>query len=353
MCEQNALEAPKSRLVEVFDHLDDGRRIEPGEPLVTVGERRLEELDPLALSWCEPLEPQPALRNLEGGVGDVDADDLQERRLLQQRAQQLAIAAAEVEHPCRAARAQRGNDGAVPLLVQAHRLLDRLLFGRALLDVVVNRHVFVDEQLLERRARERPLVFQITIHDQLAIGMVRQPTLAAREQLRDLVVADPIVLLRVEHRDQHIQVRQQLTQPHLTAQMDGVVATRPPLRKLLVERMLHCIQRVAERLEQPPRDLLTACDRQHRKPRLERQRLLGQFRPRIALSGHGCTEHARERNAHERRGNVRTVVDVLVEPSEPNATPDQPHRIDIEQQRGRAALLRHLGIEDVRRTERQ
>ena len=127
------------RRVEVLDHFDDGRRVEPGQPLVTVGERGLEELDPLALSWCEPLEPQPALRDLEDGVGDVHADDLQERRLLQQLAQQLAAAAAEVEHPRRPARAQRGDNRPVPLLVQAHRLLNRLLFGRALLDVVVNR----------------------------------------------------------------------------------------------------------------------------------------------------------------------------------------------------------------------
>ena len=79
-------------------------------------------------------------------------------RLLEQRAQQLALAAAEVEHARRAGRAQRRDHGAEPLLVQAQRLLDRLLLGRALLGLVVGRRLLVGEQPVERRARERPLV---------------------------------------------------------------------------------------------------------------------------------------------------------------------------------------------------
>src|SRR6266568_832632 len=100
----------------MLDHLDDRRRVEAGQSLVAIGEGRLEQFDTVALAWRQAVEPQPALRDFECGVGDVDADDLLERRLLQQRPQQLAAAAAEVEHPRRAARAQRGDDRAMPLL---------------------------------------------------------------------------------------------------------------------------------------------------------------------------------------------------------------------------------------------
>src|SRR6266496_5982788 len=72
--------------------------------------------------------------------------------------------------------------------------------------------------------------------------------------------------------------------------MQRVVPARPPLRELRIERMLHRVQRVAERLEQPTRDLLAARDRQDREPRLQRQHLLRQFRTRVAPAGHRGAE---------------------------------------------------------------
>ena len=42
---------------------------------------------------------------------------------------------------------------------------------------------------------------QVAAGDQLALGVRRQPALAVAQQLLDLVVADPVVLVVVEHRD--------------------------------------------------------------------------------------------------------------------------------------------------------
>ena len=142
---------------------------------------------------------------------DVDADDLGERRILQQRSDQLAAAAAEIEHPLRAARPEHGHDRAEPLLVQAQRFLDSLLLGLARLRrVAVRVGVLVLEQPRERLARQRALVLEVAVDDQLALGMPGEPALAAAQQLLHLVVADPVVLLRVEHRHEHVEVREQL-----------------------------------------------------------------------------------------------------------------------------------------------
>ena len=39
------------------------------------------------------------------------------------------------------------------------------------------------------------------------------PRYSVPKELVDLVIADPVVLVVVEHRDQHVQVREQVAQP--------------------------------------------------------------------------------------------------------------------------------------------
>jgi hypothetical protein len=275
------------------------------------------------------------------------------RLVLEQRSQQLARAAAEIEHAPRAARPQRRDDGAHPLLVQAQRLLDGFLLGRARLLVLVLGRILFREQLLDRGALQGALVLEVARHDQLAVRVAGEPALPAGKQLLDLVVADPVVLLRVEHRHEHVEVRQQVAQPALAGEPERVVAARAPLRETLVERVVDRLDDVAERLEQLARDLLAAHDRRDREARLERQRLVGEAGARVAAPAHRRRERAREGDAQERRGDVRPVVHVLVDPPEADAAADQPDRVDVEQQRRRATLLRRLRVEDVRGAERQ
>ena len=74
--EQRPREAGEPDGVEVLDHLHHRGGVEPGEAAVAVGERRLHEVDPLALGGRHPVEAQPAGGGLERAVGDVGADDL-------------------------------------------------------------------------------------------------------------------------------------------------------------------------------------------------------------------------------------------------------------------------------------
>jgi hypothetical protein len=196
----------------VLDHLDDGRRAESCESTVPVRQRGLEEPHALALPRRQAVEPKACLGDLQSPVGDVDTDDLLEGGILEQRRDQLAAPAADVEDAPRAGCPEHRYDGAESLLVQAHWLLDRFLLGLALLPVPVGVDVLVCEKAGERLARGRALVLQVAVHDQLALGRAGKPALAATHELLDLLVPDPVVLLRVEDGDEHVEVREQLAQ---------------------------------------------------------------------------------------------------------------------------------------------
>ena len=70
---------------------------------------------------------QPVAGHFERADRHIHADDLLELLVLEQFPQQLALAAAEVEHPLGPAGPQRRHDRPEPLLVQAQGLLQVLL----------------------------------------------------------------------------------------------------------------------------------------------------------------------------------------------------------------------------------
>ena len=99
--------------------------------------------------------------------------------------------------------------------------------------------------------------------------MLLQPAFAMPKQLLDLVLADPIVLLVVEHRDQHIEMRQQAPQRGHAAQR------QVPIRSLADGRYG---QRIAEWLEQQSGEIGAATAPQRGQARLKRDRQLCQVR---------------------------------------------------------------------------
>lgn len=54
------------------------------------------------------------------------------------------------------------------------------------------------------------MMFQITIGDEFALWMLAQPSLAVAQQLFHFGIADPIVLVVIKHRNQHVEMRQQI-----------------------------------------------------------------------------------------------------------------------------------------------
>ena len=82
------------------------------------------------------------------------------------------------------------------------------------------------------------------------LRMCCEPVAGATEELVDLVVADPIVLLAVESRNQYGEMSNDVREPRRRGQTDGVVARVAPRRERGVERFPGRLHDVAERLEE-------------------------------------------------------------------------------------------------------
>ncbi len=353
--EHGSLERREPRRFQVLDHLDDRSGLVAGEPPVSIHEGTLEELDALPLLLGHLLEPEPIAGDLQGSMRHVDADDLVEGLLLEERSNELALAAAEVQDPLGAALFESGDHRSDALLVQADPLLDlRLFLGVRGLEFVGCRQL-VSHQPFERIASQAALVLQVAPRDGLALGMRRQPSLAPANQLVDFVVANPVVLVVVQNGNKHVEMREQIAEPLGARDRYGEIAARAPVAVLLIEGVLLGAHLVAERLEEPPQECLAAAAGKNREASLERKLAARQLGPLLAAPRERRPEHLRDRDAEERGRHVGPIVDVLLEgPSLAGRalpTPHEPDRIDVKEQSGGAAVRLGLRVEDVRLSE--
>ncbi|CAM5308936.1 hypothetical protein SVIOM74S_06014 [Streptomyces violarus] len=362
--EHGVLQGGQPGQVEVLDHLAEHGGVVPLEPVVGVGERALEELDARGLPLPHAVQLQPAGGDGERAHRHVQSHDLRERRVLEESLHQLALAAAEIEHPGGPGGLEGGGDGLPALYGQRGRpllglglRLDRVV---DLLDLaVVGLGQPHQLQPLRRLPGQRPAAREVAAGDQLLLRVAGQPALTGAQQLVDLVGGDPVVLGVVQDREQDVEVAQGLGEGAVRGlQFEPDVARVAPLRELGVQRHGLGRDRPAQRFEEPPHEPLAAAGGQRRHLDAQRPGYAGQFGPRVADALHRAGEHAAQRHGEEGGGGVRAVVDVLrecrVRGAAPAlalalAAPDQGHRVDLQQQRRRAALGVRLGVEDVGR----
>src|SRR5713226_9470554 len=69
LLEEDALESREPRRVQVFDDLDDGRRVEPREPAVAVHERAMDQLEARLLLRRQTIDVEAIPRDLQRPVG--------------------------------------------------------------------------------------------------------------------------------------------------------------------------------------------------------------------------------------------------------------------------------------------
>src|SRR5262249_36651308 len=187
--EQRALEGREARLVQVLDDLDDRGSVEAVETLVPVEQRAVDEPDALALLVREPAansEAQLLLRDLQRAQGHIHSDDLRELLLPEERLEQLAFSATQVEHALGARFPQRGDHGVAALLVEAERPFEldlRLEPDRLLNDLL---RILLDHEALERRTGEALLMGEVTTRDGLALRVGLQPAGTVAQQLLHL-----------------------------------------------------------------------------------------------------------------------------------------------------------------------
>src|SRR5262249_10625748 len=128
----------------------------------------------------------------------------------------------------------------------------------------------------------------------VARRMLVQPALAMTQQLLDLIVSNPVVLLVVQYRDQYVQVRQQLAQSPRRSQRDSEQPARPESGHALVEFVAGRLDLVAERLEQRAKKSVAATAGDRCDSRFEWQRRRRQIRFPLAPSAQGGVEPAGE-----------------------------------------------------------
>src|SRR5438093_6895576 len=356
--EGDTLERRETRRAEMLDDLHYRRGVEAGEPAVAVYQRTVNQLDALPLLRRKAIESEPVRRHLERAPGHVHADDALEGAVGEEELEQSAFAAAEVHDRACASSAEGADHRAETLLVEAQRSLERALLGvasRASVVLLVRR--FLGDQPRNRVAHERMTVLEVATGDRFSLGVRREPSLAMTDELLDFVVAHPVVLLVVEHGDEHVQMRQQLGEPLFGGEREGVIPTGAPLGHRRIERMRRSRYRVAERLEQLPEEALALAAGYGGQPRRERDRRGREVGAFLAASRHRAPEDVGDGDAQEGRRDIRAVVDVLHEQAaltlRPAAAAHEAYRIDVEQERRRAAVGGCFRVEHVRAAERQ
>ena len=225
----------------------------------------------LALLRRQPIELEAGFRQIEHSSGHIHADDLGELVIGQQAAQELALAAPQIEDTRSARSLQHLEHGVEAAFVETDRPLDR----RFLLVFLGSRGfffgLFLRRQPGDGVANEPSLMHEIARDDDVARRMAIEPALAVTKQLFDLVVSNPVVLLIVEHRNEHVQVGQQVAQPARCSKRDGKQPARAERRHALVEFVARRFDRIAERLEQPAEERLAATAGNSRETCFERQ----------------------------------------------------------------------------------
>jgi hypothetical protein len=347
--EERAFHRREAVGLEVLDHLHQYCRVEPPDPSIPVRQGGLEERQPFTLARRHRRQVKAPGRRFQRPNGDVNAGDPLEGAILHQRLEELSASAPEVDHGSRSGSAERGDHCADPLVGEAHRSFERSLLGVTgrLLGVGVIRVVRESGECL---AGQRRTVAEVASRDQIAVGVGTEPLAALVEELLDLATLHPVVLVVVHHRKQDVEVAKEFPNPHGPHDPEVEVATITPGREVVIKRDRGRGHLVPQGFEQPADELFTSPAGHDRKVRLEREGSLGKLGPVLASSRECRTEQLGDRDAHERGGDVRSVVHVVGERERLPAasTPDQADRVDFQQERHRAPLGGRFRIQDVR-----
>src|SRR5579863_3611776 len=110
-----------------------------------------------------PFQPQTPSGYFQRSMRNVESHDLLERFLLHQCAQQVALAATEVENAPRPARFDSRDRRADPLLAQADRFFELHLSRVVIAFELINVRRLLGRQLIQSAARKALLMSEIAV----------------------------------------------------------------------------------------------------------------------------------------------------------------------------------------------
>ena len=164
---------------------------------------------------------------------------------------------------------------------------------------LLNLDLVLLQQASQRLPGEVFAMPQVARGDQLFLGVNGKPVAPLGEQLVDLLLTDPVVLVVIQHRQQDVEVGQQILQRHLTADASSDVAAVAPLRERVVERDRVGLHLVAQGLEEARDHLPTADGGHHGDARLQRDGGSGESGALIAPTTNRRAVQLGDRHAHQ------------------------------------------------------
>jgi hypothetical protein len=130
------------------------------------------------------------------------------------------------------------------------------------------------------------------------------------EEFGNFIVADPVMLRVIHHRDQHREMTQQVTQAQDAGQRDHIVLAGAPGRYLLVQGMPCRGDVVAQGLEQASQQGFAPSTGEHGKASLQGEWRRGQFRSCVAPTAERRAKHLAEGHTEAGGGDVWPVVHI-------------------------------------------
>ena len=93
-------------------------------------------------------------------------------------------------------------------------------------------------------------MLEIASRDEVTLRMRGEPALAVVKQFCHLIITDPIMLVVIKDRNEHVKMRQQLMQRQSPFQGHTEIRAVTPVGKLVIQRMALGSDGVAQRFEQ-------------------------------------------------------------------------------------------------------
>src|SRR4029078_10360036 len=133
--------------------------------------------------------------------------------------------------------------------------------------------------------REPLEVLQVAPGDEVLLWMGGEPTFALVKQLLEFVLADEVVLVVVENRDEDVQVGQEIGQCSLGPELHGEVGALAPGRERRIQRVMLGAALVAQGLKQASQQCLAAPAWNDGEPGDEGEGPIDQVWPVLASTG--------------------------------------------------------------------
>ena len=172
---------------------------------------------------------------VEAALGHVHADDFAEAWIAQEPPDECAVAAAQVEDARDAPVVQGGQHRLHTLVLESDRRFKGHLFVTALRVRRVRSPSSSSASWASAASARSRWCFRYRRAMSSARGVPGEPPVPVPEEFGHLILTDPVMLLVVQHGDQHRQMAQQVAQAHGAGKGDGEILAVAPSGHTLVQ----------------------------------------------------------------------------------------------------------------------